>query len=964
MKFPTFILSLMLLAVNSYAQYVNTDLETYLNNIIDNLPGSSGNDYQEPTSLETATLTRAVHKILANDTTAARLHADSVGYQVTTLFDPGINQWFYILEESTPFSNYWGTYAFNPAASRPNLILQSPHPKYDTNTGKQGSYCFKRLNNSAFFISGTHRCNHTMESSCSGTTTACGNAAPYRISDVAHNNLSVFQALTATIAEKLPKTVFVQLHGFGKTVDDPYVIISNGTRITPEIDYVAEISDQLFIADPTLTFKIAHLDTDWTRLIGFTNVQGRFLNNSPNPCNTSASIGTGRFVHIEQEKTKLRDNAAGWEKMNAALANAFPAQTNYYVSTTGNDNNAGTFAAPWRTVQKACNSATPGSTVFILGGTYFETIWMNVSGLAGQPITFTNYLDNQVFIDGGSTGNFTELFVISGPDYLVIQGLHFQNATGNFSKGVFIGNGSDHIQFLNNTISNIHFSNNPADPVTFSTNVNPFVVYNTNASDACTNIIVSGNEIFDCRTGFSEGLTMAGNVDTFEIVNNLVHDLTNIGIDVTGGYGVSNDPNTDFARNGLVRQNTVYNCVSNYAVSAGIYVDGGQHVIVEKNISYGNGRGFEIGCEQFGHETKDITVRNNLSYENLEAGIGIGGYNYPTTGKVSNCQVLNNTFYANDQSNTYDGELLIEYTENCIIQNNIFYATDANNRLIVSRLNSIGLDLDYNLYYHAIGSSNVVYDWEGAFYQGFSSFQNGTGYDTHSQFSNPSFTDAGNNNFDLVNTSSAINAGNPLFTENTNETDLVGNNRLINLIDQGAYEFQGCVDALVLADSLRSDTYIAQSSINSSSEVNSGTNAILQANQIHLLSGFHAKHGCEFTALVDDCNLPLLQNTPVPIQPAVVEQRTIETAQPFNFVLYPNPATQTVTIGYELDIPTTLSMSIYDVFGRQVSILTPIAQQQAGHHQQQVNLNLAAGHYFVVLQADSAYQVQPLIIVE
>jgi hypothetical protein len=81
-------------------------------------------------------------------------------------------------------------------------------------------------------------------------------------------------------------------------------------------------------------------------------------------------------------------------------------------------------------------------------------------------------------------------------------------------------------------------------------------------------------------------------------------------------------------------------------------------------------------------------------------------------------------------------------------------------------------------------------------------------------------------------------------------------------------------------------------------------------------------------------------------------------------VLYPNPATQTVTIGYELDIPTTLSMSIYDVFGRQVSILTPIAQQQAGHHQQQVNLNLAAGHYFVVLQADSAYQVQPLIIVE
>ncbi len=99
--------------------------------------------------------------------------------------------------------------------------------------------------------------------------------------------------------------------------------MTNGTDKTPTTDYVTMIKNELFAIDNSLTFKLGHIDTDWGRLRGFTNTQGRFINGSANPCNTSASETSGRFIHIEQEKSKLRQDASGWEKMNVALGNVF-----------------------------------------------------------------------------------------------------------------------------------------------------------------------------------------------------------------------------------------------------------------------------------------------------------------------------------------------------------------------------------------------------------------------------------------------------------------------------------------------------------------------------------------------------------------------------------------------------------------------------------------------------------------
>jgi hypothetical protein len=266
-----------------------------------------------------------VTSILSENISTARTSANIINYKLTEFTDTSIspNQVFYVLEEKSPQSNYWGTYVFSKTPTRNNLIIQAPHSKYDTNTGKQAVYCFKNLVAKALFINGTHRCNSNNFSSCSGTTSVCGSSDSYRVSDMAHTTTSMFQKTTENLFNAISNSVFIQLHGFGKKSTDPYVIMSNGTREIPTIDYATLIKETLLIEDNSLTFKLAHVNTSWNRLIGFTNTQGRLINSSSDHCNASATTTSGRFIHIEQEKTKLRDNENDWMKMSNALKNVF-----------------------------------------------------------------------------------------------------------------------------------------------------------------------------------------------------------------------------------------------------------------------------------------------------------------------------------------------------------------------------------------------------------------------------------------------------------------------------------------------------------------------------------------------------------------------------------------------------------------------------------------------------------------
>lgn len=300
------------------------DLSVYVDDIIDDLPGADDNDYTDPISSEIAVWESALEELFDSCYQVADSLMDLVGYDVILYLDTTSGTTHLIIEKQPGSNHYWGTYIFNPAACRSELILMAPHPKKDLNTGRQGVYCYIRCDAFAFMLAGTNRCNAPDASSCSGSTSVCGGGnSPYRISDLAHSTTSIWQHSVAFVKEAVPETYFVQLHGFAMQEDDPYVIMSNGTRETPYPDKIAELRDRLAVVDPVLTFKVGHEDLDWSRLLGFTNTNGRLINESPDPCSQNAGTTTGRWLHIEQEKSRLRQDVSGWNNMARALAATF-----------------------------------------------------------------------------------------------------------------------------------------------------------------------------------------------------------------------------------------------------------------------------------------------------------------------------------------------------------------------------------------------------------------------------------------------------------------------------------------------------------------------------------------------------------------------------------------------------------------------------------------------------------------
>ena len=75
----------------------------------------------------------------------------------------------------------------------------------------------------------------------------------------------------------------------------------------------------------------------------------------------------------------------------------------YYVdSEKGSDANFGTLIAPFKTIQKAAGIMLAGSTCYIRGGVYRETVIPANSGTSPQPITFTSYNSENVIISAAN----------------------------------------------------------------------------------------------------------------------------------------------------------------------------------------------------------------------------------------------------------------------------------------------------------------------------------------------------------------------------------------------------------------------------------------------------------------------------------------------------------------------------------------------------------------------------------
>lgn len=503
----------------------------------------------------------------------------------------------------------------------------------------------------------------------------------------------------------------------------------------------------------------------------------------------------------------------------------------YYVSITGSDSNPGTPAAPWLTIQHAADIATAGATVNVMGGIYRGFVSFPHSGTAAHPIVFQSdpivvgtrvqgaVIDGTGLAVSGPAGprprasgahhhypyhrhSFTRgLITISGArSYITVKGFEIRNLSSarGVPCGVWITGSGAGVHILDNIIHNIVTTSR-----SLHGNACGLFAYGTSRTPI-RDLVVSGNELYDLKTGASESLTLNGNVTDFRVTNNLIHDNSNIGIDIIG-YERTGPVGYDQAGWGVVSGNTIYNIsgIGNPGERAsydadGLYCDGCSHVTFERNVVMQVDYGIETTsenqrCLPSGNEWPtgvvgvgtpatgrypcygmDATVRNNLFYYENVTGISIGGYALATArgggsnggGSSYHDVFVNNTLFDNGTHDP-DGEFKIQHqvgrAQGDIFENNIIYESKASpysrsanmwisNLVPFNQKYPLSLiyppppaTLNWNLYDSVAGYlGGTSISWGGvSAYPSFADWQSASGEDAKSLNADPRFVDPG-----------------------------------------------------------------------------------------------------------------------------------------------------------------------------------------------------------------------------
>jgi hypothetical protein len=475
-------------------------------------------------------------------------------------------------------------------------------------------------------------------------------------------------------------------------------------------------------------------------------------------------------------------------------------QTILYVDGSKVINGNGTFANPFNKIMNAVWSTTTNSHVIIniRGGVYYENLWLDRSGLPNGYYTIQRYQNEQVILDGSlSTSTPNQGVIIQSASYVRVQNLIVRNFSGNFSKGIgiycFNGNSSN-IEILNNEVYNI---NQPSNTPTSSDNSNPIVVLGHNPNNNAhfiSNILIANNIVHDCNTGYSEGIQVNYDTRNFEIRNNKVFNIKNIGIVAGGFHNYGNSPVDKKATNGKIWLNEVYNCKSPIAIAAGIYIDGAKNVVAERNIVYDCQKGMSINCETPNKIAENDTIRNNFIFNNLRGAINFGGNT--ASGKVINSAILNNSTFQNFNpaiiapSPDNFGEITIYNAENSKVMNNIFHSGNQNKLLNCQYPNvPTNLVINNNNWYSDAPLASDAFRYFTCSNMNFTAYKSCSSQDQNSVYGNPYFQNGIMGNLRIRCASAAINIGqNAIYgglTDYFGEIRKLGNN-----LDAGADEFE------------------------------------------------------------------------------------------------------------------------------------------------------------------------------
>lgn len=364
----------------------------------------------------------------------------------------------------------------------------------------------------------------------------------------------------------------------------------------------------------------------------------------------------------------------------------------FYVATTGNDNNPGTLAAPFKTLVKAIAVASPGSIIELRGGKYTSNeIRVNKSNLTIRSYAnewaiisaVTNVEDissclwyNEPETDGGLL---ERLEIVGGYYY----GLKFEsNWDWDNSVPFSKRRGTSNI-----TVRNCIIHDTGRDAIKLT--------------PACRGIKILNCEIYNSGKGPGAQLDFnAEGIDNVNAPDMLVkgcniHDIATTGIYAKGG-----------ARNCRIEGNTITNCGEG-GIYLGFYTDE-EWFDTQSNPEY--------------YENLDGIMINNLIMNTKHAGIGLWG--------AKNAQIYHNTVVNTGQDEMATlffnaGDVWLSNTKsahpgniNAKIQNNIFVQTSTQNLPMLRIREDAGSKtnvIDNNVYFRNGGKSvfiNNALTWE------------------------------------------------------------------------------------------------------------------------------------------------------------------------------------------------------------------------------------------------------------
>ena len=123
----------------------------------------------------------------------------------------------------------------------------------------------------------------------------------------------------------------------------------------------------------------------------------------------------------------------------------------FHVSPSGNDNNPGTQAQPFREIRKAITAVTPGDTALVADGSYLGFDVFDKVGASNEPITVRATGANAVVITTTDRGDNRDTIHIEDCAYLVVDGFRSFNA----NRAALRVQGGHHV-----TVRNCVFGNN------------------------------------------------------------------------------------------------------------------------------------------------------------------------------------------------------------------------------------------------------------------------------------------------------------------------------------------------------------------------------------------------------------------------------------------------------------------------------------------------------------------------